>query len=94
MFLNDFGSAVPEGEETYFEGALQRAPEHILQAFKNKELYIPKKSDDYEMIVRLLYERVNPSEFAAIRGTLNADEISKFWKVIFELLMLLKLTIL
>lgn len=94
MFLNDFGSAVLEGEETYFEGALQRAPEHILQAFKNKELYIPKKSDDYEMIVRLLYERVNPSEFVAIRGTLNADEISKFWKVIFELLMLLKLTIL
>jgi hypothetical protein len=43
-------------------------------------VYYP--SDDLEMIVRLLYERVNASEFAAIRGIVNIDLISEFWKVI------------
>lgn len=84
MFLNDFGSAVPEGEETYFEGALQRAPERILQAVKDNRSYKPKKSDDFEMIVRLLYERVNPSEFEAIRGNMKTEDISEFWKVTFH----------
>jgi hypothetical protein len=82
VFLNDFGSAVPMGEPTLFEGALQRAPDHILQAASRKEQYYPKRSDDFEMIVRLLYERVNASEFAAIRGILDTNQISEFWKVI------------
>lgn len=93
--MNDFGSAVPVGEPTFFDGALQRAPEHILQATKSMKQYYPKRSDDFEMIVRLLYERINTSEFASIRGILNVDQISEFWKVIrsFTLLMLLALIV-
>jgi hypothetical protein len=73
--LNDFGCAVVAGKQTNFIGALRHAPDRILEAKMNEQQYIPQFSDDYEMFVRCLYQRLHPHEFEAIQGQEDASVI-------------------
>lgn len=80
ILLNDFGSSAPLGARTYFCGALQNAPLECVDAWKSNSLYEVKASDDLEMVVRAIFQRVSPQIYAVIQGSRDGDYLIRFWR--------------
>jgi hypothetical protein len=79
VFLNDWGSAVRQGQETYFQGALRHAPNHVLICWDNKETYVPQYADDLEMVVRAVFHRVDMAAYDQIAGVEDGRRLCAFW---------------
>jgi hypothetical protein len=85
VFLNDLGSATQIGVPTAFAGALEHAPDEVLDHCAE---YTPKASDDLVMLVRAAFEVYNPNLFHDVhRDDLSGDErnqwIKKCWRDFF-----------
>lgn len=82
VFLNDWGSACAIGEFTQFSGSIELAPQHILSAISQGNLYLPQPSDDLEMVVKCIWSRLSleyreiPKESSTKK---RAAKLLSFW---------------
>jgi hypothetical protein len=85
MLLNDFGCAVRiKNTKIEFAGALRHASEEILMMLSHSEeeerKYVPKPKDDLHMVVRTVFQALNPAAFDVIAHEVLPSRIMEFWK--------------
>jgi serine/threonine protein kinase len=80
VVLNDWGCATMEARKVHFTGALQHAPVHVLESWARGRTYMPRRSDDLEMVVRSVFHSLCLTTFEQIRATEVAADIISFWK--------------
>ncbi|KAL6054798.1 hypothetical protein QOT17_017169 [Balamuthia mandrillaris] len=79
VFLNDWGCATKARKKVKFSGALQFAPEHVIQCWHLNETYEPTFADDLEMVVKSVFQTLFFITFEEIRAEKEAEKIIKFW---------------
>ncbi|KAL6073720.1 SAM domain (Sterile alpha motif) domain containing protein [Balamuthia mandrillaris] len=80
VFLNDWGCATKVGKKVKFSGALQYAPEHVIQCWHLNKTYEPTFAHDLEMVVKSVFQTLFFTTFEEIRVEEKAEKIIKFWR--------------
>jgi hypothetical protein len=69
------------GQRSYFSGALQHAPHHVIESWAQGSSYVPRFSDDLEMVVRSVFHSLSMTTFEQIRmEQKDTAKIIRFWK--------------
>ncbi|ELR12999.1 uncharacterized protein ACA1_096710 [Acanthamoeba castellanii str. Neff] len=79
VFLNDWGSAAAAGVLADFDGALQHAPDEILDSWESGDQYRPAFSHDLEMVVRTVFHSTNMMTFREIEAEEDVQKLRAFW---------------
>ncbi|KAL6076298.1 SAM domain (Sterile alpha motif) domain containing protein, variant 2 [Balamuthia mandrillaris] len=80
VFLNDWGCATKVGKKVKFSGALQYAPEHVVQCWHLNKTYESTFAHDLEMVVKSVFQTLFFTTFEEIRVEEKAEKIIKFWR--------------
>jgi hypothetical protein len=62
-----------------FDGALQHAPDEILDSWERGHQYKPAFSHDLEMVVRTVFHSTNTMTFREIQAEEDAKTLRTFW---------------
>jgi len=81
--LNDWGCGTKGGTETSFSGCIQLAPQSVLQQMMEDQSlhisYVPRPEHDLEMVVKVLYQRLNPF-YSSIWDGRDPEKLHTFWE--------------
>jgi hypothetical protein len=80
VFLNDWSCAAILPDRVLFEGALQLAPDPLLDAHSQGIEYSPSAIDDLLMLVRTVFSRVCPADYCRIGHSVDPPELKSFWR--------------
>jgi len=80
VFLNDWGCATEVGVKVKFSGALQYAPDGVLECWRLNQAYEPAFAHDLEMVVKSVFHTLSITTFEEICAEVDVDNIIAFWK--------------
>jgi serine/threonine protein kinase len=78
VFLNDWSCAAIVPCSVPLEGALQLAPDRLLDAYAQPQTYAPAAVDDLLMFVRTIFSRINAVDFSRVASCSKPDQLKRF----------------